>query len=220
MKVRDRMSIGVKTISMNTSLSEAMAIMNDNAVRRLPIIEKGQVVGIVTRSDLNKAGPSVATSLSKNEINYLLAKATIKDIVPKHQEVIVIQPDAYVETAAKLMRRHKISGLPVVEDGQLVGIITETDIFDALIDILGVRTHHARIDLYVADRPGELAAITKICADHGQNIINTVQYMENRQQRYKVILRLEGDDVSEIVDELKAQGFEIESVIIAEEESD
>lgn len=220
MKVRDRMSTGVKTITLGTSLSEAMAIMNDSSVRRLPIVEKDQVIGIVTRSDLNKAGPSVATSLSKNEINYLLAKATIKDIVPKHQEVITIDPDSYIETAAKLMRRYKISGLPVVENGRLIGIITETDIFDAFVDILGVRTHHSRIDLFVEDRPGQLAAITKICADRNKNIINTVQYMDHRKDRYKVILRLEGNEIADVVDALQNEGFEIESVIIAQEEND
>lgn len=214
------MSTGVKTITLDTSLSEAMAIMNESSVRRLPIMEKGQVIGIVTRSDLNKAGPSVATSLSRNEINYLLARATIKDIVPGKQEVITITSDAYIETAAKLMRRHKISGLPVVDNGQLVGIITETDLFDALMDILGVRTHHARIDLFVADRPGEMAKITKICADQEKNIINTVQYMDRRLNRYKVILRLAGDEITELVEELEKQGFEIESVIIAEDESE
>ncbi len=220
MKVRDRMSTDVKTVTPETSYADAVDLMKERSVRRLPIIDKGKVVGIVTLSDLNKAGPSIATSLSRNEISYLLAKTTIKDIMPKHQELISIEPDRYIETAAKTMRRYKISGLPVVENGVLVGIITESDIFDALIDVLGVQSSHTRIDLHIEDRPGELAAITGIAAAKNKNIINTVMFMDHKVNKYKLILRMEEQDVEDMVAELKAQGYAIESVIIADEETD
>ncbi len=154
MKVKDRMATGVKTVDVESSITEAFRLMKDNKIRRLPVMDKGKLVGIVTLTDLNHASPSSATSLSIHELNYLLAKTKIRDIIPKKQKLITIGPENYIETAAKIMRENTISGLPVVEDGKLVGIVTETDIFDALIDILGVRRQHTRIDVLLKDPPG------------------------------------------------------------------
>jgi acetoin utilization protein AcuB len=147
MKVKDRMTVDVKTVGPDTSITEAFRIMKENNIRRLPVIKDQELIGIVTLSDLNQASPSAATSLSIHELNYILAKTKIKDILPRNQQVITIKSNNYIETAAKIMRQHRISGLPVIDEGQLVGIVTETDIFDALIDILGVKQPHSRIDL-------------------------------------------------------------------------
>jgi CBS domain-containing protein len=136
MKVKDRMTVDVKTVGPDTSITEAFRIMKENNIRRLPVIKDQELIGIVTLSDLNQASPSAATSLSIHELNYILAKTKIKDILPRNQQVITIKSNNYIETAAKIMRQHRISGLPVIDEGQLVGIVTETDIFDALIDIL------------------------------------------------------------------------------------
>lgn len=217
MKVGERMTTNVKTVSMDTNINEAFSMMQDHNIRRLPVLEKGRVVGIVTLSDLNRAAPSSATSLSIHELNYLLAKTTIKDILPKKQQVITIGPDNYIETAAKLMRRYRISGLPVLEHDKLVGIVTETDIFDAFIDILGVKKTHSRIDLYTADRPGTIAAITGIIAAQGKNILNTVVYFDDKKGKYKMIVRLEELDCQDVVAALKELGYEVESVIISPE---
>ncbi len=218
MKVKNRMTVDVKTVTPDTSITEAFRIMKENKIRRLPIIKDQQVIGIVTLSDLNQASPSAATSLSIHELNYLLAKTKIKDIVPRQQQVITISPNNYIETAAKIMRQHQISGLPVVDQGKLVGIVTETDIFDALIDILGVKQPHSRIDLYVPSGPGSLAEITGIIASHGINIINTVVYYDPKKFRYKTIIRIEELNGMEIAEELKKKGYEIQSVIIVESE--
>jgi acetoin utilization protein AcuB len=116
------------------------------------------------------------------------------------------------------MRQNKISGLPVIENGKLVGIVTETDIFDALIDILGVKKAHSRIDLYVRERPGTLAEITSMIAENGINILNTVVYYEDKKDRYKIILRLESLENDELIKKFAAKGYEIESVIVRAEE--
>jgi len=216
-KVGERMTTNVKTVSMETNINEAFSMMKHHNIRRLPVLEKGRVVGIVTLSDLNRAAPSSATSLSIHELNYLLAKTTIKDILPKKQQVITTGPENYIETAAKLMRRYRISGLPVLEQDKLVGIVTETDIFDAFIDILGVKKTHSRIDLYTADRPGTIAAITGIIAAQGKNILNTVVYFDDKKGKYKMIVRLEELDCQDVVAALKDLGYEVESVIISPE---
>lgn len=216
MKVKDRMSKGAKTVGLDTSLTEAFRIMKENGIRRLPVMDKEKLAGIVTLSDLNQAAPSSATSLSIHELNYLLARTKIKDIMPKKQKLLTIGPENYIETAAKLMRANKISGLPVVDNGKLVGIITETDIFEALIDILGVKTAHSRIDFYVKERPGSMAEVTGLIGEKGINILNTVMYFDEKKNRYKMILRIEDMNNGPIVEELKARGYEIESVIVSQ----
>ncbi|HNX28193.1 MAG TPA: CBS and ACT domain-containing protein [Syntrophomonadaceae bacterium] len=218
MKVKDRMTTSVKTVQLDTSVTEAFRMMKDNNIRRLPVLEKDRLVGITTLTDLNQAAPSSATTLSIHELNYLLAKTKIKDILPKKQKVITVTPDTYIETAAKIMRQNKISSLPVIENGKLVGIVTETDIFDALIDILGVKKAHSRIDLYVRERPGTLAEITSIIAESGINILNTVVFYEDKKDRYKIILRLESLENDELIKKLAAKGYEIESVMVRAEE--
>jgi len=219
MKVKERMSLKVVTVHKDTSISEAFSLMKENNIRRLPVMDKGAVVGIVTLSDLNQAAPSTATSLSIHELNYLLAKTKIKDILPKKQEVITISPDTYIEMAAKKMRIHRVSGLPVIDGGRLVGIVTETDIFDAFIDILGVRKKHSRIDLYVDDRPGTIAKITGIIAAEGKNILNTVAYYDGQRDKYKMIIRVEELDCDDVVQKLKENGYEVESVVESPEAS-
>jgi len=216
MKVMDRMTTDVKTVELNGSVTEAFRLMKDNNIRRLPVMDKGKLVGIVTLADLNQASPSTATSLSIHELNYILAKTRIKDILPKKQQVLTVEPDNYIETAAKKMRQNMVSGLPVLENGKLVGIVTETDIFDALIDILGVKKAHTRIDFFAKDRPGSLAEVTGLIAAKGINIINTVVYYDEKRDKFKVILRIEELNYQPVVDELISRGYEIESVIARE----
>lgn len=215
MKVKDRMSTNVMTVQMDSSLTEAFRIMKENKIRRLPVMDKDKLVGIVTISDLNRAAPSSATSLSIHELNYLLAKTKIKDILTKKQELLTISSDSYIETAARIMRHNVISGLPVVDDGKLVGIVTETDIFDAFIDILGVKKPHSRIDVYIMDRPGTLVDLIGIISSKGISLLNTVVYYDEKKDKYKAILRVETLDCEAIVEDIKKHGYEIDSVIVS-----
>jgi len=218
MKVKNRMSENPRTVNLDTSVHEAFSLMKAHNIRRLPVVDKGKVVGIVTIADLNRASPSSATTLSKHELKYLLAKTKIKDILPKNHKVITIGPDNYIETAARVMRENKIGALPVIDDqGKLVGIITETDIFDALIDVLGVTRAHSRIDFYTSDRPGTIAEITTMIAQKGKNIINTVAFFDKKKDMYKMVIRLEELDCQDVVEALIERGLEVESVIIKQE---
>ena len=170
MHVRSRMTKNPITITRQTTVADALDLMRQNNIRRLPVMEKDQLVGIVTDRDLSRVSPSPATSLSIFEINYLLAKMKIADVIPKKQNVITISPNAYVEEAALLMREHKIGALPVLEDNKLVGIITETNIFDSFLDLLGVKEAGSRITLDVEDKPGVLADVSQIIKNAGTNI--------------------------------------------------
>jgi CBS domain-containing protein len=120
------------TIDPKTTLPDAHRLMKECHIRRLPVVERGKLVGIVTLGDVREAGPSDATSLSIFELNYLLARLTVQGIMTPRP--ISVAPDATIREAARLMLEHKIGGLPVVEPetGKLVGIITESDIFRVL----------------------------------------------------------------------------------------
>jgi CBS domain-containing protein len=130
--VRDWMSKNVITVTPETTLPEAHRLMTEHKIRRLPVVKDGKVVGIVTRGDIRGAEPSEATSLSIWELNYLLSRLRVEEIMTPNP--ITIPPDATIGEAAQLMLKHKISGLPVVDaQGALVGIITESDIFRLIV---------------------------------------------------------------------------------------
>ncbi|MBI4671008.1 MAG: CBS domain-containing protein [Chloroflexi bacterium] len=119
------------TISSDASLPEAHELMQKHKIRRLPVVDHGELVGIVTRGDVRGASASEATTLSIYELNYLLARMPVRHLM--HAPVITISPEATIGEAAKLMLKHKIAGLPVVADGKVVGIITESDIFRGVV---------------------------------------------------------------------------------------
>jgi CBS domain-containing protein len=129
--VRDWMTTNPVTITPATSLADAHRLMKQKKVRRLPVLDGGKLVGIVALSDVLEAEPSGATTLSIYEVNYLLAELKVDRLMKKN--VITVTPDLPIRDAANLMLTHKIGGLPVLEDGQLVGIITESDIFRMIV---------------------------------------------------------------------------------------
>jgi len=129
--VRNWMTPNPITITPQTTLPEAHRLMNEHNVRRLPVVNKGKLVGIVTRGDVREAQASDATTLSVYELNYLLDQIPAKEFMA--YEPITVSADAPIGEAARRMLQHKIGGLPVVEYGELVGIITETDLCRMLI---------------------------------------------------------------------------------------
>lgn len=170
MLVRERMSKDPYTIQADTSVEEALRRMREKRVRHLPVLDKaGQLVGIVTEQDLLYASPSPATSLSMYEMQYLLSKLTAAEVMSK--ELVTVTEDMLVEDAARIMTDHKIDGLPVMREGQLIGIITETDLFKLFLELLGARKQGVRLTMLVPDVKGTLAKITTTIAQQGGNII-------------------------------------------------
>ncbi len=170
MLVRERMSRNPYTITPDTSIQDALRRMQEVHVRRLPVLDKsGKLVGIVAERDLLYASPSPATALSIYEIHYLLAKLTVTEVMKK--DVVTIAEDTPVEDAARIMTDRKIGGLPVVRDGLLVGIITETDLFKLFSELLGARKKGVRLTMLVRDVKGELAKLATAIAQKGGNIV-------------------------------------------------
>lgn len=130
--VGEWMSTPVVSISPSLPISNAHQIMKRNNIRRLPVVEDEQVVGIITIGDVREASPSDATTLSIWELNYLWAQLTVEKVMTR--KVVTVTPDTAIVDAAEMMLEHKVSGLPVVNaQGKLVGILTESDIFRMLI---------------------------------------------------------------------------------------
>ena len=170
MLVHERMSRNPYTIQADTPVEEALKRMREDHVRRFPVLDKsGKLVGIIAEKDLLYASPSPATSLSIYEMHYLLSKLTVGEVMIKN--VITVSEDTPVEEAARIMTDHKIGSLPVVREGQLVGIITETDLFRLFLELLGARKKGVRLTMLVPEVKGELAKITTAIAQRGGNII-------------------------------------------------
>lgn len=131
-KVKDWMTTNVITTHRNTSISSAHQIMRENNIRRLPVVERDKLIGIITIGDVREASPSDATTLSIWELNYLWAQLVVEKVMSR--SVFTVTPDTPILDAAELLLEHKIGGLPVVDDdSNLVGVITESDIFRMLV---------------------------------------------------------------------------------------
>ena len=170
MLVGERMSHPVITVSPNTPMQEAHKLMRDEKIRRLPVVDdRGKLIGIVSEGDLLHASPSDATSLSVWEMNYMLSKVTVKKIMTR--DVITARTDTPLEDAARNMVDNKIGGLPVVTDGEVVGIITETDLFKIFLELLGARESGIRLTVLVPHVPGKLAQLTKSIFESGGNLV-------------------------------------------------
>jgi acetoin utilization protein AcuB len=138
-------------------------------IRRAPVMKDAKLVGIVSERDLLNASPSTATTLSVWELHYLIGKVKVKDVMSK--KVITVDKDTPIEEAARIMADRKIGGLPVVSGGKVVGMITETDLFKVFLELMGARQKAIRVTATVADRPGELARITKAISGSGGDFI-------------------------------------------------
>ena len=169
MLVEERMSRPVLTITKDVPVQDALAMMKKDHVRRYPVVDgQGNLIGIVTNTDLLNASPSEATTLSVWEINYLLTKITVERVMAT--KVISVTGDTTIEEAAQLMADSKVGGLPVLRDQKLVGIITETDLFGVFLEMLGARCAGVRVTVEVDDVAGKIHEITGVISQLGGNI--------------------------------------------------
>jgi len=170
MLVGSRMTPNPITVTPDLSIAEAMEWMKRENVRRFPVLHKaGKLIGIVTDDDLLHATPSSATSLSVWEVTYLLSKVTVKEVMTK--DVITIDDDCPLEEAARIMADKKIGGLPVMHEGQLVGIITESDLFKVFLELFGAREKGVRLTVLAPYYKGSLAEISAAITKKGGNIL-------------------------------------------------
>lgn len=172
-------------------MQDALDLMHKERIRRLPVVDRdGKLVGIVSERDLLHASPSDATSLSVWEIASLLSKVTVDQIMTS--EVITISEDTPIEEAALIMADNKIGGLPVVRNGEVVGIITETNLFRVFLELLGARDAGVRLATLVTNVPGELAKLTKTIHELGGNIVALGTFLGESTKNREITLKVEG----------------------------
>jgi len=191
MLVKDYMSPNPVTVTPETTHKQATEIMREHNIHHLPVVDKsGKLVGIVVEDDLLAAQPSPATTLSIYEIHGLLSRLQLKKLM--HSPVHTTAPDCPLEEAAGLMLREDIGCLPVMENGQLVGIITDTDIFRALVTLLGGGQQGARFTLHTPDEPGTLAQVARTVAEAGGNIISVTAWHDKADDRAYITIKEQG----------------------------
>lgn len=190
MLVGERMSHPVLTVSPDMSALDAQAFMRREHIRRAPVIQDGKLVGIVTEGDLLNASPTQATLLSVWEINYLVSKIKVSQVMTK--KVLTIAEDTPIEEAARVMIDNKIGGLPVVRDGKVVGIITETDLFKIMLEMLGARQQGVRASVLVPNVAGEIAGLSKAIYEAGGNIIALGTFAGDDPSTAELAFKVEG----------------------------
>lgn len=206
MFVGDYMTTSPITIRKQTPVTEALAIIKKHKIRQLPVVSQNKLVGLITERILLAVSPSPATTLSVYEMKDLMSKLVVGDVMIK--DPITVSPDCTIEEAALIMREHKVNCLLVQENGALVGIITQTDLFDALIKMFGFKKVGTRIVIEAEDRMGLIAQITGIVRDCNVNLIG-IAVSEKTKDRVQVMLRLSTVEPEEVIKALKDAGFSV-----------
>ena len=208
MRVRDIMSTNVVAVDEKTSIHDARKIMKAHRIRRLPVMKKDKLVGLVTKHMLLEASPSPATTLSIHELHYLLAKMTVKDIMVK--KPYTISPDMPAEEAMQLGQEMGYGAFLVVEDGRLVGVVTESDIVRIMTRVLGVREKGTRIDIRTPKEFGNMKGIMEIL-DKNKMVLLSIMTIppQEGEDEWLIVLRLKGENADQIAEELKADDFNV-----------
>lgn len=203
MLVGERMSRPVITIPPDMPIVDALNLMKREKIRRTPVVKDGKLIGIVSDKDLLNASPSPATSLSVWEMNYLLSKITVKDVMTR--KVLTVSEDTPIEQAARIMADNKIGGLPVVRGDHVLGIITETDLFKIFLELMGAREMGVRVTALIHEARGQLASLTQAISSAGGNFVAFGQFSgedtSNRLITFKVS-DLDEERVKEITEPL------------------
>lgn len=206
MSVADFMTKKLITVRPKTRINDAVDLMKNHDIHRLPVLDNSQLVGLVTEGIIQAALPSKATSLSVYEVNYLLNKTTVADVMEK--DVRTIPADAVLEDAIYQMRHYKIGVLPVVDNGQLVGIITNNDIFDAFLNIAGYDQGGTTVTIKVTQNvAGFLAKVSDALAEHNYNILTLM--VTDRADIRLIELHVDTTDATGVKAALTGAGFEL-----------
>ena len=207
MRIKDFMSTNVVVVGQDTSIHDARKIMKAHKIRRLPVLKKNKLIGLVTEHMLLEAAPSPATGLSIHELQYLLAKMTVKDIMVK--KPYTVSPDMPAEEALQLGQEMGYGAFLVIEDGKLVGIVTESDIVRVMTRVLGVRVKGKRIDIKASKEFGNMKRIMEILDEHKTVLLSLMTLPRPEDEDWLVVLRIKSDNAEPIVKELKSAGFNV-----------
>jgi acetoin utilization protein AcuB len=208
MRVKEMMTKNPVTVEPDTLVLDARKIMKEKNIRRLPVVEKGKLVGIVTKHDLLEAKPSPATPVSLHELNYLLSKMKVEEIMEKNP--VTVTPNTPFEDALRIGQEKKIGSFPVVENGKLVGITTESDIVRYLIHALGIHEKGSRITIVgLGEKLGELEKIISITNQNKTMILSMIVLPRRQKGEWMIELRLNTKNPKRIIENFKKEGFNV-----------
>ena len=206
MLVRNWMSQLVITVNVNDSMMDATKKLKEHDIRMLPVMKKGKLVGIVTDRDLKRASASDATTLEVHELLYLLSEIKVKELMSK--DPITVPFDYTMEETAEVLLENKISGVPVVDNkGKIVGMITETDLFRAMMSLTGLKSRGILFAFQLEDRSGSIKEVVDIVREYGGRIASILSSYDRVKKGYrKAYIRMYGIDrlkLPQLKEELK-----------------
>jgi acetoin utilization protein AcuB len=211
MKIRDFMKTDLVTVDINTPILEAQEIMRKHNIKRLPVMKKDKFIGFVTKHMLLEAAPSSATTLSVYELNYIISKMKVGEVMIKDPKTLT--PDMPVEASIWLGRKHGIGAFPVVDDGNLVGIITESDMAGILSEVLGLESEGVRITLEgLGEHLGELRDLIGILDDHKTVLLSIMSVPRKGRGDWVLVMRVKGSRIEELVKDLEGRGYRVTDV--------
>lgn len=215
MLVRSRMIPDVVTVASSTSLGEALRLTREHAIRHLPVVDDGQLAGVVSDRDLRLAAPPVwASGTDYDELRAAFENKCVSDVMTAHT-IISTTEDTPIEDAARLLYEHRIGCLPVMRGTELVGIITETDVMRAFVELFGTGEGTSRIEVRIPNRAGELARVVRaIGVDFKCNITGLVVPPIADTTEAIAIVHVQISDVSKIVEHLRKLGYMVGSPAI------
>lgn len=206
MFVKNFMTKDPITVTLDKSIPFTADVMKKHKLKRLPVMDNNRLVGIITEKDVAKALPSPATSLSKYEINYLTDKITVADVMTA--DVITVTPNTTVEEATMIMHQEDVGCLPVLENDQLVGIVTETNIYDALTKLFGFDRPGLRVTVQVQDRIGVIADLTTLIKNLDLTIISLATYATGPETA-SIVIRIAVNNPEPVIKTLTDHGYDV-----------
>ena len=210
MFVKWRMTANPFTIDSGATVPDAIEMMQTHGITKLPVLRDGELCGVVSQSDINRALPSDATSLSFGEVAYLLSKLKIYKIMKKDPPTI--SADAMLEEAAIVMRDSKVEILPVMDEGKVTGVITESDVLDAFIDINGAREPGTRLVIEADDQPGVMSRLARVTGELETNITHIAVYRTGMESSF-VLLGVNTVNTADLEEAFTKAGFQVRYVL-------
>ena len=211
MKVKDIMTWNVVTVSSDTPIMEARKIMETHKIRRLPVIDRGKLVGVVTIDRIVGVGPSPASSLSIWEMNYILAKMKVKEVMQK--DVVTIEPEMSIERAIMIGQKNRVGIMPVVENGKVIGVVTSTDFALKILNpALGIGKPGIRLNIENCNQANHIKQLMEMVENLGLKIISAHTMPPAEETPSGFSLHVDTEDVKQLIKDIEAKGMKVSIV--------
>ena len=206
------MSTELVTVKKSQTISEIMSLLDEHNLRRLPVVgDNDELVGIVSKQDVINAMPSIIDGSEVNASTFMVDSVKVETIMT--QQPLWVGPLTPLEKVAQSMRKHKVGGMPVLESGALVGIITESDIFAAFTEVLGANVDGVRIEMIIGKKTRELYGIIDIFKRYDISLQAITVHRDFGENQQLVTVKVLGDECDEMLDSLRASGAKINRII-------